>query len=296
MLTLVVALATIVYVALAAVDRSSALARASTTRESTALVDGLLLQERPSLGARLSEWLASRLPGAAKADEKPLLEKLMLAGFDSPAAQSLFTAARVAAAIVMPLIGWALAPRDGGLLSLIFILMSALIGIVGPTALLDRLAGRRRERIRRGVPDALDLLVVCVEAGVSLDASILRVSRDMATLHPELAFELGMVVRKVGAGMPRERALQQLPRRTGVEELRTLVASMIQSERLGSSIARVLRINADTLRIRRKQAIEKKAAEASLKMLVPLALFLLPALMIVIIGPAIIEMMSQFGG
>jgi len=296
MLTLVVAIVTIVYIGLAEANRSSALDRTSTTRESSAMVDGLLLQEQPSIRARLSAWIVARLPGSNKADEKPVSEKLILAGFDSPAAQSLFTAARLASVIVLPLLGWGLAPRDGGASALVFILMSVLIGIVAPPALLDRAVDRRRERIRRGVPDSLDLLVVCVEAGVSLDASMLRVSRDMAAVHPELAFELGQVVRKVSAGMPRERALQQLPRRTGVEELRTLVASMIQSERLGSSIARVLRINAETLRVRRKQSIEKKAAEASLKMLLPLALFLLPALMIVIIGPAIIEMMSQFGG
>ncbi|MFN9956929.1 MAG: type II secretion system F family protein [bacterium] len=171
--------------------------------------------------------------------------------------------------------------------------MAVVIGFVAPTAVLDRLAEARRERIRRGVPDALDLLVVCVEAGISLDAAILRVSRDMAGIHPELAFELGQVVRKVSAGMPRERALQQLPRRTGVEELRTLVASLIQCERLGSSIARVLRINAETLRLRRKQAIEKKAAEAALKMMIPLALFLLPALIIVVIGPVIVSFMTN---
>jgi tight adherence protein C len=294
-LTLVLALVTIVYIALAEADRTSAMDRAATTRESTALVEGLLLQERPSVGARLAAWLAARLPGVQKADDTPVSEKLLLAGFDSPAAQSLFTAARVVWGIMVPLTGWLTAP-SGGTVALVVIMMSVLIGLVGPTAVLDRLVDRRRERIRRGVPDALDLLVVCVEAGVSLDASMLRVSRDMATVHPELAFELGQVVRKVGAGMPRERALQQLPKRTGVEELRTLVASLIQSERLGSSIARVLRINAETLRLRRRQSIEKKAAEASLKMLLPLALFLLPALMIVIIGPAIIEMMSQFGG
>ena len=295
-LTLVVALVTIVYVALAEADRSSAIDRASTTRESTTLAEGLLREERPSMGARFIEWLAARLPGASKSNDTPVSEKLVLAGFDSRAAQTVFTVARVGCGVIAPLAGWALAPAGAGTASIVIVGMSVLIGFVGPTGILDRLVDRRRERIRRGVPDALDLLVVCVEAGVSLDASMMRVSRDMATIHPELAFELGQVVRKVAAGMPRERALQQLPVRTGVEELRTLVASMIQSERLGSSIARVLRINAETLRLRRKQSIEKKAAEASLKMVVPLALFLLPALLIVIIGPAILELFSQLGG
>lgn len=295
-LTLVLALVTIVYVALAEIDRSSAIDRTTTTRDSTTLAEGLLRDDRPSIGARLAEWLVERLPGTAKAEDRPVSEKLVLAGFDSRSAQTVFTVSRVGWGVLVPLVGWMLAPAGGGMLPLGTIGIAVLIGLVGPTACLDRLVDRRRERVRRAVPDALDLLVVCVEAGVSLDASMLRVSRDMAGIHPELAFELGQVVRKVGAGMPRERALQQLPIRTGVEELRTLVASMIQSERLGSSIARVLRINAETLRLRRKQAIEKKAAEASLKMVLPLALFLLPALMIVTIGPAILEMVAQFGG
>ena len=120
-------------------------------------------------------------------------------------------------------------------------------------------------------------------------------ARDMATLHPELSLEMAQVVRRTSAGMARDRALQGLWVRTGVEELRALVASMIQCERLGTSIARVLRINAESLRLRRRQHAEKRAAEAALKMIFPLALFLLPALMVIIIGPAFIEIMRQLG-
>lgn len=294
-LTLIVALVTIVYILIAESARSSALERASAAGDANMLAEGLLQRDRRSFWVRLSEWLTARQNGQAMSADKPIAERLVQAGFDSPAAPPLFSSARVACGLVMPLLGWVLAPSSGGGLAALVVLMSVMIGGVAPTAVLDRLVERRRERIRRAVPDALDLLVVCMEAGVSLDGSMLRVSRDMATIHPELAFELGQIVRKVGAGIPRDRALQQLPQRTGVEELRTLVASMIQSERLGTSIARVLRINAESLRLRRKQAIEKRAAEASLKMLMPLALFMLPALMIVIIGPAIIELMTQFG-
>ncbi len=294
--TLVLAVVTIGYVALAAANRSTVIDRATATHEAGSLMEGLLVDERPSMGTRLSEWIASRMPGSAKTDDHTIAERLMLAGFDAPAAQAMFNASRAACAVLVPFLAWTVAPKDGGTLPLIFGGGALMIAVVGPTAVLDRLIERRRHRIRRGVPDALDLLVVCVEAGVSLDAAMLRVSRDLASMHPELCFELGQVVRKVSAGIPRDRALQELPKRTGVEELRTLVASMIQSERLGSSIARVLRINAETLRLRRKQMVEKNAAEAALKMLLPMALFLLPALLIVIIGPAIIEMLTQFGG
>ena len=292
-LTFAVAVVTIVYVGIAESERSSAMDRASDLGDAAASVDGLLIQERRSALARFTDWLAGRLTRKTKAADRPVSEKLLHAGFDSSAAQTLFGASRVAAAVVIPLLGVLLAPNQGGNARILVICMSVLIAIAAPTAILDRLAERRRERIRRGVPDALDLLVVCVEAGVSLDASLLRVSRDMAGIHPQLAFELGQVVRKVSAGIPRERALQQLPKRTGVEELRTLVASLIQCERLGSSIARVLRINAETLRLRRKQAIEKEASEAALKMMVPLALFLLPAILIIAVGPVIVSLMSN---
>ena len=292
-LTFLVAVVSIVYIGIAEYERSSAVDRASDLRDVATSADGLLLQERRAVLTRFTEWLAGLLTRNSKAPDRPVSEKLFHAGFDSSAAQTLFGASRVAAAVVIPCLGWLLAPSQGGTAKILVIGLSVLIGFVAPTAVLDRLAERRRERIRRGVPDALDLLVVCVEAGVSLDASILRVSRDMAGIHPQLAFELGQVVRKVSAGIPRERALQQLPKRTGVEELRTLVASLIQCERLGSSIARVLRINAETLRLRRKQAIEKEAAEAALKMMVPLALFLLPAILIIAVGPVIISLMSN---
>jgi tight adherence protein C len=173
--------------------------------------------------------------------------------------------------------------------------LAAAVGVLGPPAVLDRIVQRRQARLRRAVPDALDLLVVCVEAGVSLDAAILRVARDLNVTHPELAGELAMVNRKVNAGMPREQALQGLWTRTGLDELRGLVASMVQSERWGTSIAKVLRVNAETLRRVRKQAAEKKAAQASLKMMGPMVIFMLPALFIVLLGPAMMRISATLG-
>jgi tight adherence protein C len=170
------------------------------------------------------------------------------------------------------------------------------VGLLVPPAGLDRLVQMRRDKLRRALPDALDLLVVCVEAGVSLDAAILRVARDIGSAHEELANELLIINRKVNAGMPREQALYGLWTRTGVEELRALAANMVQSERWGTSIAKVLRVNAETLRRKRKQFAEKKAAQASLKMMGPLLLFLLPALFVVILGPAFMSISSGLGG
>jgi tight adherence protein C len=164
-----------------------------------------------------------------------------------------------------------------------------------PIGMLARLIRQRQERIRRSVPDALDLMVVCVEAGVSLDAALLRVSREIRMAHTDLAHELAVVNRKTNAGIPRENALRSLWQRTGVEELRTLVSSMIQSEKWGTSIATVLRVAAETLRRKRRQTAEKKAKQAPLKMTFPLVLFILPALFIVIMGPALVQIVNEFG-
>jgi tight adherence protein C len=152
----------------------------------------------------------------------------------------------------------------------------------------------RQERVKRSIPDSLDLLVVCIEAGVSLDAAILRVAREMNRVHPELSSELFVVNRKTNAGVPRDQALRGLWDRTGVDELRALVSTMIQSEKWGTSIGRVLQVYAETLRRKRRQAVEKKAATLPVKMLFPLILFILPALFAVVMGPAIIEIPKLF--
>src|SRR5207249_8829546 len=127
-----------------------------------------------------------------------------------------------------------------------------LLGLITPPIVLGRLRGSRQERIRRSIPDTLDLLLVCVEAGVSLDAAILRVGREMALLHQELSAELLLMNRRMNAGMRREDALHGLFERTGVDELRSLGSNMIQSERWGTSITRVLRVYSETLRRKRR--------------------------------------------
>jgi tight adherence protein C len=134
-----------------------------------------------------------------------------------------------------------------------------------------------------------------VEAGVSLDAAILRVAREISLVHTDLAHELHVVNRLTNAGVPRENALRGLWQRTGVEDIRALVSSLIQSEKWGTSVATVLRVAAETLRRKRRQAAEKKAKQAPLKMTFPLLFFILPALFIVIMGPAVVTIVKEFG-
>ncbi len=292
--TVVVAVCTVVYVAIAERERRDMMQRVSPESDPARLAERLLLNEEAKASSRVAAWLRERMPEGFISDEASS-SKLVHAGFDGTAAPVIYSAIRIAAALLLPVLAFVAAPRDEPMWLAVSILMGIIAGVAGPLAVVDRLAQNRQDRIRRAVPDALDLLVVCVEAGVSLDAAIIRVARDLANVRPELAREFAQVVRRVNAGMPRERALQTLAQRTGVDELRTLVSSMVQTERLGTSIARVLRVNSESLRVRRRQKAEKKAAEAALKMIFPLALFLLPALLAVIVGPAALTVASQLG-
>jgi tight adherence protein C len=245
----------------------------------------LIVEPQVGLGARLADWIRRHTP-ASWSDPGSAADKLIQAGFQGPSAGAAYASIRLASAIGLPLLAIVFAPRASIIKFLMFLIGAIALGLLAPPGVLDRIVQMRQAKIRRALPDALDLLVVCVEAGISLDAAILRVAREMDILHPDLAAELLVVNRKVNAGVTRESALHGLWTRTGVEELRGLGASMIQCEKWGTSISKVLRVYAETLRRKRKQAAEKKAAEASLKMLFPLVLFIFPTIFIAILGPA----------
>lgn len=246
-----------------------------------------------SLRSRLASWIAERAPEGWRA--KATAESTLLhAGFDHAAAPVIFGVARIASAIAIPVIVLGLTPRRNVLTFLLAVIIAVMVGLMLPPAYIARRARLRQERLRKAIPDSLDLLVVCVEAGVSLDAAIVRVAREMAILHADLANELLILHRRVNAGMPREQALHGLWERTGVDDLRGLAANMIQSEKWGTSIATVLRVYAEALRRKRKQLAEKRAATAPLKMMVPLAVFIFPAIFVVLLGPAMIKIAAMF--
>jgi len=217
-------------------------------------------------------------------------ELLVQAGFESSAAPAIYAFIRLVSALVIPAAMFAWGARDTSIVLLFSGAVGIAMGLIAPPTVLARIRRLRQDRVRRSIPDTLDLLLVCVEAGVSLDAAILRVGREMAMVHPELSNELLLMNRRMNAGMRREDALHALYERTGVEELRALASNMIQSERWGTSIARVLRVYSESLRRKRRQVAEKKAAVAATKMIFPLALFILPALFAVIGGPAVLAM------
>ena len=244
---------------------------------------------------RLGADVAGRLRVMSWLDDARAHEKLVQAGFDDPAAPIVYTTVRLAVLIALPVLGLVWVPWSAGSQMILLVAGMLAFGWSLPVVMLDRLVRLRQERMRRGIPDALDLLVVCIEAGVSLDAAILRVAREMALPYPELSRELMVINRKTNAGMPRDEALRGLWPRTGLEELRSLASSIIQSERWGTSITKVLRVSAEALRRRRRQAAERRMAQAPVKMTIPLVVMILPALFIVIMGPALLQIMRSLG-
>ena len=164
-------------------------------------------------------------------------------------------------------------------------------GFFIPRFLLKRAMKERQRRIRLALPDALDLTVICVEAGLALDQAMMRVGEDLAPAHPELSTEFHLLTLETRAGKPRVEALKNLAARTGVDDIRGLVATLVQTDRFGTSIAQALRVHSDSLRTERRQRAEEQAAKTTVKMIIPLVLFVLPSLIFVTIGPAIIQLM-----
>jgi len=219
--------------------------------------------------------------------ESSLPRRLAMVGWDTPAAATLYATAQVATPIafgVAPVMVIGLQP--GWLIGLV----TATIGYMLPDMALSRKVAQYKRAIQNGLPDALDLLVVCVEAGSSLDQAILRTSQELEIALPPLAVELKMVSTEIRAGKPRLEAFQNFAKRTNLEDVHALVAMLIHTDRFGTSIGQALRIHADTLRTKRRQRAEERAGKIGVKLVFPLVLCMLPALYVVSLGPAIIRL------
>jgi len=168
-------------------------------------------------------------------------------------------------------------------------------GLIGPSFWLDRMKRKRQSNFRRALPDALDVLVICLEGGLSLSAGLRRVSTELRTAHPALASELAIVQREVQLGLTSGEALKKMGERSDLEEVRSLASVILQSERLGASLVKSLRVHAESLRLKRYQRAEEKAAVAATKVLFPTLLFILPAVFVVVLGPAAFHLIEMFG-
>jgi tight adherence protein C len=168
-------------------------------------------------------------------------------------------------------------------------------GYLAPEFWLTRAIKRRQDIIRLSLADFLDLLVICVEAGLGLDQALMRVSQELRVAHPQLCDELDLANAEMRVGRSRVEALRELAQRTGVEEIKSLVAMLLQTERFGTSVAQSLRVHSDELRTKRRQRAEELAAKTTVKMVPALVFFIMPALFIVILGPAAISLARSFG-
>lgn len=169
------------------------------------------------------------------------------------------------------------------------------LGYLLPVFLLGRMVKKRHLLIRQALPDVLDLLVICTEAGCGLDQAIVNVSRELKSVHPEVSEELLMVNMEIMAGTTRADALRNFARRTGEDEVKKLVAILIQTDRFGTSVAEALRTQSDFLRIRRKQDSEEKAGKVGVKLVFPIFFFCLPSLVVVTAGPGMLQLFTSFG-
>lgn len=213
------------------------------------------------------------------------------ADFRAEGAIRMFYGAKLAAIVLAPLlvsaaliVGWAM-PLDA---VLPYALVAAILGYIAPDLVLTWFARRRQDRLRRGIPDAMDLLVVCSEAGLSLNAGIQRVATELSITHPDLADELGQFPLQTRAGMDSRAALKDLEERTGLEDIQALVTTLLQGMRFGTSVADTLRIYADELRDKRLQRAQEQAARVGTLMMFPLMLCIMPSFLLVILGPAIL--------
>src|SRR5271166_1545091 len=182
-----------------------------------------------------------------------------------------------------------------GFTSLSLLVCVPAFGFFLPRFFLKRMIKDRQQRIRIALPDALDLTVICVEAGLALDQALMRVGKDLHHAHPDLSDEFHLVNLEMRAGKPRAEALRNLVDRTGVDDIRSLVGTLIQTDRFGTSVAQALRVHSDSLRTERRQRAEEQAAKTTIKMVPPLVIFVLPSIIFVTIGPAIIELIRQLG-
>lgn len=262
--------------------------------------------ETPSVRQKAKESVAKRMmdtvaPIAVRSAMKQDVEgmsrirmKLANAGFRGENTPTTFLASKTVVAVCLGAAGLAFALAKGYSLPNIVgvVTLGAGIGFLAPDFWLSSAAAKQKEKIRYGLPDTLDMLVISVEAGLGLDAGFQRVGDEMRAVHPVLAEELHLVTLETQMGIPRSEALTNLSTRTGLDEVRSLVAIINQAERFGTSIARALRNQSDALRVKRRQAAEERAQKTTVKLMAPLILFIFPAILVVLAGPAALKMIE----
>lgn len=239
---------------------------------------------------RVTRQIGEKLPVSPQ-DASLARRYLTAAGYRSDGAVRVYYGVKVVLCIVLVLL--ALLFRDvvtaNPILRIVLVIAAGLIGYFGPTFMLEHLMSQRQERLRMSLPDALDLMVVCVEAGLGLDQAMRSVSQELRMTHKEISDELSLVNLEMRAGKRRAEALKNLADRTGEPELRKLVAILIQADRFGTSIAESLRTHSDFMRVRRRQEAEERAGKVGVKLVFPIFFFIMPSMLVVAAGPGLLQ-------
>ena len=263
-----------------------------------------LSDEQPSSGNILDaakaqlqvvlEWFAKWNQPSNAEEVKVTRHLLVTAGYRSKKAPIFFVGAKLLLAVVLVLLFAMIPLKLLGFPSttrlLFYYVCVAACGYYAPSLWLKRVIAERQDTLQRAIPDALDLMVVCVEAGLGLDQAIARVGQEVGQAHPALGDELNILSQELRTGVQRQVALRNLAHRTDLEEVRNLVALLVQTDRFGTSIGQALRVHADSMRTKRRLKAEELAAKLPVKLLFPLVCFIFPSMFIVTIGPACIRM------
>jgi tight adherence protein C len=298
---LILTLAT-VFVALALLIGIAAqyfLSRSQGRRRLSALsqpvaVSGLVVEEATLSEVPDPEWssLLNALP-TSRGSVKRLRRELALAGFEDARTGALMSLAELTLPVLMGVPAFLL---FDGMNKWIMAGMAAFAGYMLPGVLLSMRIKRRKHQIENGLADALDLLVLCLEAGSSLDQAIVKASEELGVAYPALGDQLRTLIAEMRAGKPRLDAFRSLADRTQVDDVRSMVAMLIQTDRFGTSVAQALRTHADVCRTKRRQRAEERAQKVGVKLVFPLVFCLFPALYVVMLGPAYLEFMKVFVG
>lgn len=254
--------------------------------------------EHGSIAEKLAERLdrfAGQLLPKDHGIRKRTIDRLTHAGHHGPNRLVIYYFIRMLCTVSLPILALVLLPllpKIGMYQMLWAAALAGLVGLIAPSFLLDRQISRRQRILRNALPDAIDLLVVCTEAGLGLNAALQRVAQVLVEIHPALAEELLLVSAEMRAGVERNQALTNLAVRTGLDDLKGLVAIMAQSVRFGTSIAQTLRVYSEEFRDKRMQRADEEAAKLGTKMIFPLAFCLLPGFFIVVMGPAVIKVLA----
>jgi tight adherence protein C len=242
----------------------------------------------------LVKKLGAMMPVSPR-DAGVIQKRLIRAGIRNPNAVKYLYGAKILFGVTLPVMASAfiLGGNSDPVNKALYILGAGAIGFLGPNEYLNRKAKKRQHEIRRGLPNALDLLVVCVESGLGLDQAMVQVAKDLEEAHPEITEEFAMVNYELKAGNRRIDSLRNLAERTNVEDLKKLVAVLIQADRFGTGVAQSLRAHAEFMRVQARQMAEEKAAKLGVKLVFPIFFCILPSLFVVTVGPMAIKIVRD---